>query len=442
MIARAPRASGPSLARRLATLISLGLGGLWLVSVGAMALVLREEQTELYDQQLVVSAEGLLPVLEHALETGVSLNPPPIRTRPVDADEELAYRLIDRSGQVLDASAAAAFVRFPDRARPERLQRTETHMVYTTAFTPAGHALQFADPLVERAEAWRDSFAAFLLPMLAILPLGWLAVGWITRMALRPLEALRAEMARRDSDSLSPLDAASQPRELAGAIATLNGFMARLAIAIEGERSFATNAAHELRTPVAVALAQLQRLAQETTDPDARARIATIEAALHRMARLVGRLLQLARADAGIGRGEAPIDAARLLHHVLAEIAPPPGRLALDLSAGPVWTRMDADALAIVAGNLIENALQHGPADAPVEVTLTADGSLCVRNGGPALSAQALAGATRRFVRRKGGGFGLGLDIATRIARQAGTRLDLSSPIPGRDDGFEARLHL
>ncbi|ATQ54550.1 sensor histidine kinase [Paracoccus yeei] len=433
----------PTLARRLALLVSLGLGAVWVVALLTMAMVLRHEQDELYDQQLKVSAETLLPVLSHAWRAG--LLPPDGGGDPaqaVDLDEALLWRLIDRSGRVVASAPAAVAAMFPDRIAPLRHRRTATHMVYATGYDAAGFALEFADPLAERAEAWRDSYLAFLLPMLAILPLGYMLVRWITAQALRPLDRMRAEVERRDSQMLSPMDAEAHPAELSAVIATLNGFMARLAQALEGERAFASNAAHELRTPVAIALAQVQRMQHETADDVQRDRLAAVGRALDRMSRLVTRLLQLARAESGIGRGAAPVDVARLLPHVLRDAHGDGSRLRVVLPEGPVPSQMDADALAIVVGNLIDNALQHAPQGTPVDIVLDDAGMLVVRNGGTPVAAADLARIADRFASRRSGGFGLGLHIARQIAQQAGGRLELHSPAPGRADGFEARLHL
>jgi len=432
----------PTLARRLALLVCAGLAGVWLIAIAAMALILHEEQAELYDQQLVVSAEALLPVLAADPLAAQAENGPAGYPGAGDPGEALVWRLIDRAGQVRAASPLAAAAEFPTRPQPGAIRRTATHMVYTTGYTPLGFALQFADPLAERREAWRESFLAFLLPMLALLPLGYLAGIWITRLALHPLDALRAEMAARDSRALAPMDPAAHPAELGAIVVTLNGFMARLSQALAGERAFATNAAHELRTPVAVALAQVQRLSREAGDPAILARIASVEAALGRMARLVTRLLELARAESGIGPGETPLDAAAILPHVIRDLGTGSERVDLSLPAAPVQTTMDADALAILAGNLVENALQHGRQGCRVEVALDGAGLLSVRNPGPALTGIGLQAATERFVRRGGGGFGLGLHIAAQIAEQAGTRLELASPVPGRTDGFQASVRL
>ena len=105
---------------------------------------------------------------------------------------------------------------------------------------------------------------------------------------------------------------------------------------------------------------------------------------------------------------------------------------------------MDADAFAILARNLVENALKHGAADRPVAVELAADGWLRVTNDGPALPAETLARLRRPFARgaTQAAGSGLGLAIAEAIASGTGTTLELLSPIPGQESGFSARLRL
>jgi two-component system OmpR family sensor kinase len=123
---------------------------------------------------------------------------------------------------------------------------------------------------------------------------------------------------------------------------------------------------------------------------------------------------------------------------------PEGARLSLDLPECAVQSTMDADAFAILARNLIENALKHGAEGEPVTASLSAHGVLSVRNGGPAVPPDKLRRLTLPFERGTTGakGTGLGLAIAEAIASGAGTQLELRSPIPGCDVGFEARVQL
>ena len=435
------RRAGP-LSRRLALRISAGLAAIWLLAVAATALVLRHEQEELLNLQLRETARLFLPVLaERWKADGAAAGLPPASRNP---DEALVYLLVDPAGRVLLRSPSAAGADLPQGPPRPGYATTATHVFFATEPDARGLTAIYGDPLRERRDAYRESLAAFLLPMLALLPLAYALVGRIARGALRPLDRLRAEIAARGDGRLDPIDAAGQPEELRAITATTNGLMIRLGQALDGERAFATNAAHELRTPVAVALAQVQRLRAEAAGP-ASERIDRIEAALARMGRLVERLLQLARADAGLGAATAPHDLRALLDHVLEDSrrdearAP---RLRLSLPQGQVPAPIDPDAFAILAGNLLDNAFQHSPPGSPVTVALSADGLLRVGNEGPTLDERDLAGLTRRFQRANpsAGGFGLGLHIAEIIARQSGGSLSLHSPAPGRGTGFEARF--
>jgi two-component system OmpR family sensor kinase len=437
-----------TLARRLAVLINGGFALIWVLAVVASALVLRSEQEEMLDLELRQTAGILQPVMANAYRQGL-----------IDADVaalikgngrltgELVFALVDPRGVALLISPGAGPTDLPDGPPVEGYARTAAYAVYTTPPDQDGLSLRFGDALEERREAYLDSFLAFIVPMLAILPLGYLLVGWIARSALRPLGALASEIARRGDARLDPIDGSRQPDELRAITATLNGFMIRLSQALEGERTFATSAAHELRSPVAVALAQVQRLHLEVTDPAALDRIARLEAALKRMQGLVARLLQLARAEAGIGPSQEPQDVSYLLVLVLAEVAPDAtrrARLQVERPNHPVMSSIDPDAFAIVVSNLLDNALQHAPADSPVTVTLTDEGILTVANDGETIGPADLARLTERFHSRDPAknGFGLGLYISDRIARQSGGDLLLRSPSSNRTSGLEAVLRL
>src|SRR5690606_9193130 len=135
----------------------------------------------------------------------------------------------------------------------------------------------------------------------------------------------------------------------------------------EAERSFTANSAHELRTPLATALAQVQRLEQELPSGTQQHKARQIEDTLRSLSRLSEKLMQLAKAEGGRLVADTPQDLVPVLALVVDELrrtvqVP----LKLDLPEGrPVSSSLDPDAFAILVRNLIDNALKHGAADQP-----------------------------------------------------------------------------
>ena len=184
----------------------------------------------------------------------------------------------------------------------------------------------------------------------------------------------------------------------------------------------------------------------ETKDTAAASRAADIETTLKRLTRLSERLMQLARAEGGRLRIDAPADlrmAARIVAQDAGRTAAP-GRLAVSLPDAPLVSDLDPDAFGILLRNLIENALRHGMEGGRIDVTLTPSGLLTVANDGPVVPPETLARLTHRFERGDAGneGSGLGLAIVAAIAERLGSTLVLRSPASGRDQGFEVEIQL
>lgn len=284
------------------------------------------------------------------------------------------------------------------------------------------------------------------LPLLVMLPLSLLAVVLGVRTGLAPLRRFRERLGARGTRDLSQVPAEDLPTELAPLADTLNRLLGQLSAAFEAERSFAANAAHELRTPLAGAIAQVQRLKAETSDSGTRSRAADIEATLKRLTRLSEQLLQLARAEGARLRLDRLADlrpVARIVTDALSR-GRDADRVVLTLPLGPVMSDLDPDVFAIVCRNLVENALRHGPDGSPVSVSLDPGGVLTVANDGPVVPVETLGRLTERFERgtTHGEGSGLGLAIVRAITQRIGSALVLRSPRAGQATGFEATVTL
>lgn len=434
-----------SLQRRLGLSLGVLLTGLWIGAASVTAVLARNAIEEIFDSALQETAQRILPLAVADVlgreEEGVTQRLAEIR----EHYELLTYAVRDTQGRILLLSHDANPVVFPHWSGIGFSQST-THRFYSEETLQGSIRLTVAEPLAHRMVVAREIQMGLVLPLLIFLPIALLAIVLTVRTTLAPLRRFRERLAARGVRDLSLVPADELPAEVAPVADTLNGLLGRLGAAFEAERSFAANAAHELRTPLAGAIAQAQRLQAETGDPAAKARASDIEATLKRLTRLSERLMQLARAEGGRLRLEQVSDlrpVARILADELSRTAGA-DRISLSLPADPLMSDLDPDVFAILYRNLVENALRHGADGTPIHVSLASDGVLTVANDGPVVPNETLARLVDRFERagKLRDGSGLGLAIVHAIAQRIGSALVLKSPRPGQDSGFEACLTL
>jgi two-component system OmpR family sensor kinase len=438
-----------SLQARLGISLGVLLTLLWIGAASITAIVLRHEIDEVFDSALQETAQRLLPLAVIDIlgreEGDTAQRLAAIR----EHDEFFTYVVRDAEGLVLLRSHAADPEIFPDWGGAG-FSQTATHRLYSEDALQGSVRITVAEPLAHRASVARDIRMGLGLPLIVVIPLALLAIILAARASLAPLRRFQGRLAARHARDLSPVPTGDLPAEIAPMAAALNDLLARLNAAFDAERSFAANAAHELRTPLAGAIAQAQRLRAETSDMAAAQRAAEIEATLKRLTRLSERLMQLARAEGGRLRLDQTADLRSVVQIVVDDAArmAGPDRLVLTLPDQPVMSDLDPDALGILCRNLVDNALRHGAESGPVDVALTIDGVLSVANDGPVVPPETLRGLTARFARgggddrADGGGSGLGLAIVATIAERIGGRLLLKSPRSGRQSGFEAVVTL
>ncbi|MDB5563087.1 MAG: hypothetical protein JWN11_2505 [Hyphomicrobiales bacterium] len=442
-----------SITRRLVLTLTLGTTVLWLIAAIVSSGVLQHELRESFDRGLMETANRLLPLTVDGQQDkdglpgkAENLAGHDARHQAMEHDHRLVYQLRRQGGDILMRSEDAPAQPFDKQLTPGFSDNGDFR-IFTLVDPQSQLAIQVAEPLAIRKGGIFKSTLTLFLPLLLLIPLSIAGIWFAIRRGLKPLTALQEQIAARDSANLAPLAVDGLPRELKPIADALARLIERLRAAFDAERSFAANSAHELRTPIAGALAQTQRLIASAEDDTARAEGRKIEATLKRLADLAEKLIQLARADAGIASSSEAIAVMPVLRLVVADCAArtrPPRDIRIEIEPGAeeMTAKINIDALAIVLRNLIDNAVAHGIAEMPIDVIIAADRSIAVRNAAPVVPPEALERLRHRFERgpTAAAGSGLGLAIVETILSQTGISLELRSPVPGRADGFEAVL--
>ncbi|WP_417283005.1 ATP-binding protein [Comamonas sp.] len=307
--------------------------------------------------------------------------------------------------------------------------------------------IQIAQDMRVRQTLARDAALQSLWPVALLAPLLALVVWWVIRKSLAPVQRVRAELAGRQPQALAPVAVQGLPDEIQPLVLEFNHLLQRVSQAFEVQQHFVADAAHELRSPLAALQLQLQALRRATSEAEREAAQAQLAAGIERAKRLVEQLLALARQEAAPAATEAMVDLRQLAEQALADCAAAAQAAGLDmgLSEDPQLQAAfsipgDAQALAMLMRNLLDNALKYVPAGGRVDVGWRQDGrgrALVVEDSGPGIAPEERERVLQRFVRGedaggKAGGSGLGLSIVQTIAERAGAQLVLDqSPALG-----------
>ncbi|MYH41126.1 MAG: HAMP domain-containing protein [Chloroflexi bacterium] len=270
---------------------------------------------------------------------------------------------------------------------------------------------------------WQSSVAFALMAALSI-GLGWLVAGRL----LRPVHEIAATARRIGDESLDErIDLTGPSDELKDLADQFDAMLDRLQSAFRAQREFVANASHELRTPLTIIRTEIDVTLE---DPDAgREQLAStasvVRRAIDRTEDLIDRLLVLARAEEPLAHDEET-DLAEAVRRAVdareAEIAALELRLTLRLDEA----RVEGDPMLLdrLAGNLVDNAVQHNERGGWIEITSGTDGetaTLRVANGGAPIAEDEAPRLFERFTRLEGtrtrgrGGYGLGLSIVRAI---------------------------
>ncbi|QWP77734.1 two-component sensor histidine kinase [Lysobacter sp. K5869] len=417
----------------------------WFVWLSCQIWQLGRERTGMLDHSLREIAEQVLGSMPEGLERLPSRDPRRA-TVPVHADQKMSFQVWAQGRNVVYSAAAPLQPLNPEfkDGFARRVIDGERWQVYTLSDPKRGLVVQVGRTKRMAIEELRGWILGSLLAAALILVLFALATWLVIGRSLRPITALRRTLLQRQPLDLTPLPTHALPTEFHPLVEAFNGQLERVDAAVQHERRFISDAAHELRTPLAVLSTHAELALRATTLEEKNAALRKLSAGVRRSARLSEQLLDLARLDAGEESVRlAPVDLSDLVVLVIRdfETLARERRQRISLRAGPTRLSGDVDQLGILLRNLIDNAVRHAGADGQIAVSCAteADGAAVLRvaDNGPGVATHDCERIFDRFYRAPGspdGGSGIGLSLVARIAQTHGAKIECG---PGLERGAD-----
>lgn len=448
------------MAERMYSLRGLLLRRLWLPllglllcsAVGSYALA-RHYAGQVYDRWLFDSAMSLsVLVKREAGHAAMEVTPAVSRMFTWDTVDAVHGEVVDAAGRRLYGDLQQALPIPAQRAQPGQaiyydsiVQGLPVRMVEVTlaaADGPAVH-LRVSETMHKRHRLQRRLLLSSIPFQATILALAaWLAWSG-TGAAARHANAVARRLASPRPDPLAPLEPSREaPRELWPAVEAFNTLLHRLDAMQDAQRRFVSNAAHQLRTPLATMQVELENALRQRDPQAQQLALSGTLGGLTRLRHLVHQLLMLSRSEEGNGAvlPSERVDLAELARGTVERFADRALRQRIDLGyEGPdagVPVHGDPQLLREALGNLLDNALRYGGDEGVVTLTLRqdADGVVVqVEDAGPGIPVAERTRVVERFYRagNSGEGCGLGLAIVAEIAQRQGAQLEIGESMLG-----------
>lgn len=412
-----------------------------------------------FDNQLLNSADSVITRIKADRSSLTVDLPGDVQSvlRHNDRDE-FFFQVLDSDNRVVagspDLPAPEGLVVEPQfRTIPlrDREFRIASLPVSTPEFSTGKVVLQVAETRNTRKALAGQITLTILVAQLLLILSGALAIWIGVRRGLRPLTAVGEALAGRTSHDLSPLDVET-PDEIRSLVTELNRLFRQLSDEIESQRRFVSNAAHQLRTPIAVLGTYCDLARKHNRDPEVGEALAELDQAIVRMGKLVGRLLMLARSEQSFAaqRTVGVVDLNSVVSQCAASLVPQAIGKKIDLefsaSQGTAIVNGDAGALGELVDNLIENSIMYTPAGGDIVVRVSIAGGLTVLHvddSGPGVPAEERERVFERFYRIPGTeqpGTGLGLAIAKEIAQAHNAVISIADGPGGVGASFKVKF--
>ncbi|KKJ06656.1 ATP-binding protein [Burkholderia gladioli] len=413
----------------LLAIVVAGVGAAgWLIYRQALA-----EANELFDYQLQAIAAAL-PSEPFSQVFGSRTN----------GDEGIVIQIWNRNGGLMYFSHPRA----PIAPRAElgfSTERTDRGEWRVYGAIVGDNVVQLAQPLSVRNRLAASVALRTVWPLILLLPFLGAAVWMIVGRGMRPLRRVTRARESRRPEALDPLPDNRLPQEVQPLVHALNGLLARLAAALDTQKAFVADAAHELRTPLAAVQIQAQLVARAQDDETRREALADLQSGVTRATRLAEQLLALARSEPDGATVREPVALADVLAHCVSAQAVVAQKRNIDLGieeAQPAIIDADIGALRVMLNNVLDNAVKYTPDGGRIDVSLSFDeGRALVRvaDSGPGIPPEERERVFDRFYRDSSArmrtdvsGSGLGLAIVKRVAAQQRATVTLGeSPAGG-----------
>ncbi|WOE30340.1 MULTISPECIES: ATP-binding protein [unclassified Acinetobacter] len=296
---------------------------------------------------------------------------------------------------------------------------------HTYVLPVADYQIQVSQQASVRQRLAFELAANMFIPYILVLPFALLALSWIIRRNLRPLQDFRDELAQRKANALTSIRPDHYPEEIIPTIEEMNHLFERISLAQNEQKQFVADAAHELRTPLTALNLQIQVLMQSYPDDPA---IANLSKGLERIRHLVSQLLSLAQQDASLNEvanftwldiNDIAVNCVeQLIQFALQK------EIDLGMEQHSVQVYSVESTLHSILYNLIDNAIKYTPRQGIINVTIQQQQhhvSIVVEDSGAGIDPHLYQTITQRFYRTQNHsevGSGLGLSIVSKAVQQ------------------------